>query len=73
MADPARFKRLMTLTTMATGTNDLKQVWVFIGARNHFPSAIFILLRAGYSTHKRFVLGGEECARPFPSRSVVAH
>jgi hypothetical protein len=33
----------------------------------------FILLRAGYSTHKRFVLGGEECAPPFPCRSVVAH
>src|SRR5262245_57460215 len=34
---------------------------------------IFIFLRAGYYTHKRFVLGGEECAPPFTSRSVVAH
>jgi hypothetical protein len=31
----------MTLTTMAIDTNDLKQVWVFNGARNHFPSAVF--------------------------------
>ena len=25
----------MTLMTMAIDTNDLKQVWVFNGARNH--------------------------------------
>jgi hypothetical protein len=25
------------------------------------------------STHKRFVLGGEECAAPFSSKTVVAH
>jgi len=25
----------------------------------------FIFLCVGYSTHKRFVLGGEECAAPF--------
>jgi Mg2+/citrate symporter len=36
-------------------------------------TGVFIILRAGYSTHKRFVLGGEECVPPFPSRSVVAH
>src|SRR5215472_14829260 len=33
----------------------------------------FIFLRAGYSTHKRFVLGGEECAAPFSSKTVVAY
>jgi predicted nucleic acid-binding protein len=32
-----------------------------------------ILPRAGYSTHKRFVLGGEECAAPFSSKTVVAY
>ena len=26
---------------MTIDTNDLKQVWVFNGARNHFPSAVF--------------------------------
>jgi hypothetical protein len=26
----------MTLTTMDSGANDLKQVWVFNGARSHF-------------------------------------
>ena len=31
----------------------------------NFILIVFIFLRAGYSTHKRFVLGGEECARPF--------
>src|SRR5215467_8254476 len=35
--------------------------------------AVFIFLRAGYSTHKRFVLGGEECAAPFSSKTVVAY
>src|SRR5215467_1413131 len=34
-----------------------------------YPGAIFIFLCAGYSTHKRFVLGGEECA----SLSHVKH
>jgi len=33
----------------------------------------FILLSAGYSTHKRFVLGGEECVIPFSSKTVVAY
>jgi hypothetical protein len=26
---------------MTIDTNDLKQVWVFNGAQNHFPSAVF--------------------------------
>jgi hypothetical protein len=26
---------------MTIDTNDLKQVWVYNGARNHFPSAVF--------------------------------
>src|SRR5262245_14732456 len=34
---------------------------------------IFILFRAGYSTQKRFVLGGEECAAPFSGRTLVAY
>src|SRR5262245_59157516 len=33
----------------------------------------FIFLRAGYSTHKRFVLGGAGCAAPFSSKTVVAY
>jgi len=33
----------------------------------------FIFLRAGYSTHKRFVLGGEECAPLSSSKTVVAY
>jgi hypothetical protein len=33
----------------------------------------FIFLRAGYSTHKRFVLGGEECAAPFSGNTFVAY
>ena len=33
----------------------------------------FTFLCAGYSTHKRFVLGGEECAAPFSSKTVVAY
>src|SRR5215471_5774988 len=37
------------------------------------PSSNFIFLRAGYSSHKRFVLGGEECAAPFSSKTVVAY
>jgi hypothetical protein len=32
----------------------------------------FIFLRAGYSTHKRFVLGGEECAAPFAGKTFVS-
>jgi Mg2+/citrate symporter len=36
-------------------------------------TGVFILLRAGYSTHKRFVLGGEECAAPFSGKIVVAY
>ncbi len=35
------------------------------------PRVIF--LRAGYSTHKRFVLGGEECAPLSSSKTVVAY
>ena|SRR5215475_10186484 len=31
----------MTLMTRNIDTNDLKQIWVFNGARNHFPSAVF--------------------------------
>jgi hypothetical protein len=33
---------------------------------------LFIFLRAGYSTHKRFVLGGEECAAPFAGKTFVS-
>jgi hypothetical protein len=33
----------------------------------------FIFLCARYSTHKRFVLGGEEFAAPFSSKTVVAY
>jgi hypothetical protein len=32
----------------------------------------FIFLGAGYSTHKRFVLGGEECAAPFACKTLVS-
>src|SRR5215813_5160756 len=32
----------------------------------------FIFLCAGYSTHKRFVLGGEECAAPFVGNTLVS-
>jgi hypothetical protein len=32
----------------------------------------FIFLCAGYSTHKRFVLGGEECAAPFACKTLVS-
>jgi (Z)-2-((N-methylformamido)methylene)-5-hydroxybutyrolactone dehydrogenase len=32
----------------------------------------FIFLCAGYSTHKRFVLGGEECAAPFAYKTLVS-
>jgi hypothetical protein len=31
-----------------------------------------IFLCAGYSTHKRFVLGGEECAAPFACKTLVS-
>src|SRR5215813_282992 len=34
--------------------------------------AVFIFLCAGYSTHKRFVLGGEECAAPFAGKTLVS-
>src|SRR5215470_15544336 len=34
--------------------------------------ATFIFLCAGYSTHKRFVLGGEECAAPFAYKTLVS-
>src|SRR5262245_17811243 len=32
----------------------------------------FIFLCAGYSTHKLFVLGGEECAAPFACKTLVS-
>src|SRR5262249_30662626 len=35
------------------------------------PEQAFIFLRAEYSTHKRFVLGGEECAAPFSSETLI--
>ena len=31
-----------------------------------------IFLCAGYSAHKRFVLGGEECAAPFAYKTLVS-
>jgi hypothetical protein len=34
--------------------------------------SVFIFLCAGYSTHKRFVLGGEECAAPFVCKTLVS-
>src|SRR5215510_7219581 len=34
--------------------------------------SIFIFLCAGYSTHKRFVLGGEDCAAPFACKTLVS-
>jgi hypothetical protein len=34
--------------------------------------SLFIFLCAGYSTHKRFVLGGEECAVPFAGKTFVS-
>src|SRR4029434_10447227 len=37
------------------------------------PRTIFTFLRAGYSTHKRFVLGGDECAPLSSSRTAVTY
>jgi hypothetical protein len=54
--------------------SDLQAAREFLLERfNHGESVLFILLRAGYSTHKRFVLGGEQCAIPFSSNTVVAY
>jgi hypothetical protein len=49
---------------MATGTNDLKQVWVFNGARNHFPSAIFTERRLAEAWIQKNQLEGTLTAYP---------
>ena len=43
-------------------------LWTFAAMK----AGLFIFLCAGYSTHKRFVLGGEECAAPFAYKTLVS-
>jgi hypothetical protein len=54
----------MTLTIMASGTNDLKQVWVFNDARNHFPSAVFTERRLAEAWIQKNQLEGTLTAYP---------
>ena len=54
----------MTLMTMAIDTNDLKQVWVFNGARNHFPSAVFTERRLAEAWIQKHQLEGTLTAYP---------
>ena len=50
--------------TMATETRDLKQVWVFNGARNHFPSAVFTELHLAEAWIQKYQLEGTLTAYP---------
>src|SRR5688500_155156 len=54
----------MTLITMAIDTNDLKRVWVFNGARNHFPSAVFTERRLAEAWIQKNQLEGTLTAYP---------
>ena len=48
-------------------------VWIAKRKPEFFSSEFpFIFLCAGYSTHKRFVFGGEECASPFAYKTLLS-
>jgi len=49
---------------MAIDTNDLKRVWVFNGARNHFPSAVFTERRLAEAWIQKHQLEGTLTAYP---------
>jgi hypothetical protein len=53
------------MITMDIDMRDLKQVWVFNGARNHFPSAVFTELHLAEAWIQKYQLEGTLTAYPY--------
>jgi len=58
--------QVLTSTEMPAIRIEFDKGFKYVGGHN------FIFHCAGYSTHKRFVLGGEECAAPFACKTLVS-
>jgi hypothetical protein len=61
--------QVLTSTEMPAIRIEFDKGFKYVGGHNFIFHCAHC---AGYSTHKRFVLGGEECAAPFACKTLVS-